>query len=282
MVFDFHTHVFSPEVIAGRAAFVERDAWFGQLYADRRAGLASPDELLASMEQAGIDGAVVCGFPWSDPGICAAENDFLRETAAASEGRLVAFATVPPGAGEVARREAERSLARGARGIGELNATAQGFAPGDIALLRPLVGAAQAHAAPLLLHATEPVGHRYPGKGRASLRGICRLAEAFPEALIVLAHWGGGLLFYELMPEVERSLANVYYDTAASAYLYRPTVFRVAEAMDKAGKVLFASDYPVLSQRRMLEQVRGQHLPAAIERQVLGETARSILEQTGR
>ena len=39
------------------------------------------------------------------------------------------------------------------------------------------------------------------------------------------AHWGGGLPFYALMPEVEDSLSNVYFDSAASPFLYDASVF---------------------------------------------------------
>ncbi|MBF6591086.1 MAG: amidohydrolase, partial [Ktedonobacterales bacterium] len=49
MIIDFHTHIFPPEIIAQRAAFVERDPWFGELYRDPRAKMASADHLAAAM-----------------------------------------------------------------------------------------------------------------------------------------------------------------------------------------------------------------------------------------
>ncbi|MCL4368904.1 MAG: amidohydrolase family protein [Actinobacteria bacterium] len=281
MVIDVHTHVFSPNVIANRSVYTELDDWFGKLYASPKAKLASPADLLASMAEDGVEHAVLCGFPWRDPGLCAAENDFLRESAVLSRGKLIAFASVPPAQRTEAGREAARCLAAGMRGIGELNACAQHFSFGDPAQLRPLMEVAQSFDAPVLIHSTEPVGHRYPGKGRASLQGLCLLAQAFPQAKIVLAHWGGGLIFYELMPEVQRALANVYYDTAASVYLYRPTIFAVAAAMMKTDKVLFGSDYPVLGQRRMLEQVRGQDLPQPVLDRILCGNAAALLGLNG-
>ncbi|MCL4369082.1 MAG: amidohydrolase family protein [Actinobacteria bacterium] len=276
-VIDFHTHVFSGEIIAKRATYVERDRWFGQLYANPKAKLATPEDLLASMVENGVAHAVLCGFPWRDLGLCAAENDFLREAAARSGGRLSAFASVPPAAGEVAAREAARCLAAGTKGIGELNASAQGFAFGHPPALRPLMEVVQSFGVPLLFHSTEPVGHRYHGKGRSSLQGLYRLAVSFPQARIVLAHWGGGLFFYELMPEVQRALSNVYYDTAASAYLYRPDIFWVAAKVMKPEKVLFGSDFPLLGHRRMLEQVRGERLSRPALDRILGGNAAALL-----
>ena len=48
----------------------------------------------------------------------------------------------------------------------------------------------------------------------------------------ILAHWGGGLPFYGLMKkEAPEILNKVYFDTAASPYLYRPAIYRLAAEM---------------------------------------------------
>ena len=50
-----------------------------------------------------------------------------------------------------------------------------------------------------------------------------RSAPRWPPTLpVVFAHLGGGLPFYETMPEVQRLAPRLYYDTAAAAYLYYP------------------------------------------------------------
>jgi uncharacterized protein len=277
VIIDFHTHVFSPQVIADRQAYLDRDRWFGLLYANPRARLASPASLLESMDRAGVGVSVICGFPWIDAGICASENNFLIQAAAESEGRFIAFATIPPAAGAMAAQEAGRALVAGARGIGELNACAQSFYYGDVSTLRPLMAVAQEHQAPLLLHAAEPVGRQYPGKGKSSPQGLWRLAKTFPQAKLVLAHWGGGLPFYALMPEAQADLDNVWYDTAASAYLYRPQVFDIGVRLVGADRILFGSDYPVIGQRRMLEEARAAGLEAAHLEAILGGNAARLL-----
>jgi uncharacterized protein len=277
MIFDFHTHVFSPEVIAGRSSFAARDRWFGQLYSNPRSRLVAPDELLTSMDKTGIDKAVICGFPWSDVGICATENDFLLEVAANSQGRLISFATVPPQAGPEAIRQAERALSAGSGGLGELNACAQGFYFGDTALLRPLMEVVVAYNAPVLLHSSEPAGRLYPGKGKASLQGLYRMATAFPQTHFVLAHWGGGLPFYELMPEVRKAMANCWYDTAASAYLYQQSVFDITVRLVGARKILFGSDFPVIGQQRMLDETRSAGLDSSALSAILGGNAVELL-----
>jgi hypothetical protein len=277
MVVDFHTHIFSPEVISQRTAFMERDEWFGRLYSNPKARLASPADLLASMDRANIDRSVTCGFPWSDVGICAAENQFLIESAMESGGRLKPFATVPPAAGSAAVREAQRALDGGACGLGELNASAQSFSPADTKLLRALFDTATCRGVPVLLHTSEPIGHLYPGKGRPAMQGLCRMARAFPHTHFVLAHWGGGLPFYELIPEVQEVLANCWYDTAASAYLYRKLVFQIVATLVGAQKILFGSDFPVISQRRMLEEASAMGLGGEAQAAILGDNAARLL-----
>ena len=66
---------------------------------------------------------------------------------------------------------------------------------------------------------SEPVGHAYAGKGDTFPGELLAMAQRFPNARIVGAHWGGGLPFYAHMPEVREALANVWFDSAASPFL---------------------------------------------------------------
>ncbi len=275
-VIDAHTHIFSPEVVRGREAFVGRDLWFEQLYADPRALLVTAEDLLRSMDGAGIDRAVVCGFPWHDPGICREHNDYLAESCRASNGRLVWLATVAPAEGAGAGAEVQRAAAQGASGVGELNADAQRFdltRPADVS---PVVETCVDLDLPLMLHATEPVGHSYRGKGTATPDRLLAFLAAYPELRMVAAHWGGGLPFYELMPEVAAAAARVTYDSAASTYLYRFPVFRTVIDLVGPQRVMFGSDFPVLRQDRFLRRVREVGLSAEELAAVLGETARQV------
>jgi predicted TIM-barrel fold metal-dependent hydrolase len=271
MIVDSHTHVFPPEIIRRREAYRERDSWFAALYADPRARLASAEELVQAMDAAGVDVAVTFGFGWADPGLCRLANDYTLAALRAHPGRLVGLAVVNPRTPE-AVAEMERCAAGGLRGVGELMPDGQGYALGDVETLAPVMEAAGALGWPVLTHTTEPVGHRYPGKGSPSLEGAVRLAGRFPETTLILAHWGGGLPFYELMPEVRAALANVYYDTAASSYLYYDAIYPLVAPL--AGeRLLFGSDYPLLEPGRLLGRVRAAGLPAEALAALLGKNA---------
>lgn len=276
-VVDAHTHVFWPELVADRERFLGRDAWFGELYRDPRAGLVIADELLASMELSGIAQSVICGFPWADIGLCRAHNDYMAEVAAASDGRLAWLAIVPPQLAAEAVEEIERCRRLGAVGLGELNADAQGFDLAEPDKLAEVMTCCVALDWPVMIHCSEPTGHRYPGKGTATPDRVVRFLQRFPDVRLVAAHWGGGLPFYELMPEVAELMRHVVYDSAASTYLYRFDVFRTVVDLVGADRVMFASDFPILGQRRFLGRVEKRGRLTDHERSfVLGQTARRV------
>jgi predicted TIM-barrel fold metal-dependent hydrolase len=225
------------------------------------------------MAAAGIARSIVCGFPWRDLGICRAHNDYLSEAARNAGGALAWLGIVPPGGGADAAREAARAFELGASGLGELNADAQGFDLTGAGTFAAVAEICQAVARPVMLHTSEPVGHAYPGKGTATPEKILRFVATFPELPVVLAHWGGGLPFYELMPEVKSVLQNVVYDCSASTYLYRFDIFPVAAQIVGAERVLFGSDFPVLGQSRFLRRVLASGLSSDALPAVLSDNA---------
>ncbi len=279
MLIDFHTHIFPPEIIDGREEFCRRDDLFGSLYTNPKARMATADQLVAAMDRSGIDVSVACGFGWDDLAICREHNDYIMDAVRRFPDRIVGFAAIQPAAGERAVAEAMRALSGGLTGIGELMPHGQGYSLDDEPLLAPLAALATSFGAPVLTHTSEPIGHVYPGKGTVSVQTVHHLAVAFPELVIICGHWGGGLPFYELMPEVANALKNVYYDSAASPYLYDPRIYRLAVDLAGPDRILFASDYPLIRQRRCLQQVRDLGLPSEIEAGILGRNAERLLRR---
>ena len=84
------------------------------------------------------------------------------------------------------------------------------------------------------------------------------------------------MLFYELMPELKEQLQNVYYDTAASPFLYHKNIYRVAREIGILHKVLFATDYPLLSPRRYLRELEGTGLTDHELEMIKGENAAKL------
>ncbi len=277
MIIDTHTHIFPPQVIADRAGFAARDPWFAELYGDPKARMATAEDLVASMARHGIDRAVTFGFGWRDPGIIRLANDYVIDAARRYPHQLTGFAVVQPTAGAAAVAEIERCAQAGLRGVGELMPHGQGYRLNDIPLLAPLMEAATALNLIILTHASEPVGHLYPGKGDVTVADLLAFCQAFPRLRVVAAHWGGGLPFYALMPEVRAALANCWFDTAASPFLYDPAVFRAVAASAGIDKILWASDFPLIRHARMLRYLDNAGLSDAESAFVLGGNASRLL-----
>lgn len=266
---DAHVHVFPPEMIRDRETYLYRDARFGALHRSPNAPMATFEQVIAHMDETGVDVSVVVGFAFADQGLCRMVNDYVLEAVAVRPDRLVGLACVAPDArGAVA--ELERCLDAGLRGCGEL--APEGRSPG----LDAVAGCLYERGSVLLVHSNEPLGHRYPGKGRFTPEACFALAKAHPRLTIVFAHMGGGLFLYELMPEVRDVLSGVFYDTAAVPYLYGPEVYEVAVACAGPGKLLFATDYPLLSPARYFDDLA--RLEPAARTAVGGGNARKVFE----
>lgn len=251
MLVDAHTHIFPAETTPRRDELCARDRTFAALYADPRAKLATAPELSAALERNHFDHAIALGFAWSDPALCRWHNDALIG-AAARDRRIVPFCTINPAAGaSETLHEVERCARAGVRGIGELRPASTGYdlvgEAGDL-----LAHCARQHDLPLLFHVSEPVGHRYPGKAGGPVDGLYRFIAAHPDVQVICAHWGGGLPFYALMPEVRQALANTWFDTAATTLLYEPAIYRTVIELVGAERILFGSDFPLLGPRRQL------------------------------
>ena len=277
MRIDAHVKAFPDSVRQQRDDYLDRDLTFRSMYGKPETKLGSLDDLLASMDRNGIDRACLVSIGWSAQEHCVEINDFILEAAAAHPARIVPFCVVNPLAGREAAREVERCARLGARGVGELHPDTQGFDLADRRALEPVMDAAREHGMPVLTHASEPVGHLYPGKGNQRPETLLAFAKNFPGAKIVMAHWGGGLPFYSLMPEVREALAGVYFDTAATPFLYDAQVFETVAGLVGADRILFGSDFPLLAQERVLNQLEGAALSADEKAAIGGGNAARLL-----
>ncbi|MBI2171251.1 MAG: amidohydrolase [Chloroflexi bacterium] len=277
MIIDFHTHILPPSFNSRRSHYIERDATLAALFSDPRARMATAEELVAAPDEAGVDMAVALGMGWTNREVAQEANDYLLESAARHPKRILPFCSVNPAWGEPALVEAQRCARLGARGIGELHPDTQGYCLTEARVMAPLMELAHSLKLVVLTHASEPLGHAYPGKGSVTPALLMEFIHRYPDVPIVCAHWGGGLPFYALMPEVRRTLANAYVDTAASPLLYRKEVFSLAPRLVGAGHILFGSDSPLLTPARLLRQARSSSLSDAEKQAVLGGNAQRLL-----
>ncbi|HEX5414629.1 MAG TPA: amidohydrolase family protein [Chloroflexota bacterium] len=282
MIIDAHIHIFPPEIVAERERFFPLDPHFAELYKNPRARLVTAEEALASLDRNGVAGAFALGFGWRDPALCRWHNDYLIDVQNRFPGRFAGFGIIQPRETDAALAEVERIAAAGLRGVGELMPHGQGYRLDDFEVMGPVVEALIARRLPLVVHVSEPLGHPYPGKGEVTPTSAWQLASRYPDLKVVFAHWGGGLPFYELMPEVSVHLKGVYYDSAATTYLYHFDVFRLVAELCGADRVLFATDYPLLRQGPFLQKVRALGLPEPALDLILGQNAIRLIGAEGK
>ena len=277
MIIDIHTHAFPPSICNDRQRFFEQEPAFRMLYESPGSQLVGASRTLEMMDAQGVGKSVIFGFPWCNIETCRRNNDYILEEVSRHPDRLLGFCCVDPLHPEAAG-EVERCLQAGLHGVGELAFYTSGIDARCLDGLEPVMALARRFDCPVMLHTNEPVGHQYPGKSPNTLAQIYALVRRFAENRIILAHWGGGIFFYALLKkEVRESLANVWYDTAASPYLYRPQIY--AQAMDLAGeeKILLGSDFPLLTPERYFKEMDQAGLPQAQKHSVCGANAARLL-----
>ncbi|MGB7572839.1 MAG: amidohydrolase family protein [Thermodesulfobacteriota bacterium] len=270
MIIDCHTHIFPEEVRKDRASFCKRDEGFSFIYKDPKSRMAGVEDLIASMDESGIDRSVICGFPWKQPDLCSLHNQYLLASASRYPNRLIVFISLLFSNPDWSAKELDRSLKGGARGVGEIAFYSDEMASQDISSMKPIFTQMEKREVPLLLHTNETIGHSYPGKGRTPLERFYELILSFPNLAIILAHWGGGLPFYELMPEVAKVMANVYYDTAASPFIYSKKIYAIAREIVGAEKIFFGTDFPLIPPRRYFKELEESSLSKQDREKILG------------
>ncbi len=277
MIIDFHAHVFPSQFRDRGPALLSGEPAFASIYRSPKARVVGAQDLLRNMEEEGVRKSVIFGFPWEKPENYQRHNDYVLESVNRYPDRLIGFCAFSPlapgGAGE-----AERCLKAGLSGVGELAVYGSGLNHDVVKALGEVMALCVHLDVPFLLHTNEPVGHVYPGKAPMTLNEIYRFIQTYPLNRIVLAHWGGGLFFYGLMKkEVKEVLRNVWFDTAASPFLYTPQVYRVAEEIVGLDKILFGSDYPLIRPGRYLKEMASAGLSReAVDRISGGNAARFL------
>ena len=279
---DAHAHVFHPDVAEDRFRYFPQDAAFHEMYQAPDAQIIVTEQLVNAMDVAGITRSIACGFGWSSNALCREGNDAIIEAARLYPSRVTGFGTVAPrnSLGD-ALAEIERLAAGGARGLGELRPDTQGLFEMPANDFDVFADRIRGHGMGLLMHASEPVGRMYPGKGTATPERLYGLLERLKGIPTILAHAGGGLPFYANLRASEDVFADVYVDTAAMPYLYEPSTVRALISSIGLDRVLFATDYPLMRQERVIQYLDKAGLTSGEMERVLQHNGQEFLRRIG-
>lgn len=277
MKIDTHIHITPPELIRDWKKIAEKEPYFKLLSETPHNKFATAEQVVEHLQSHQFDKGVVFGFSFQDMGLCRYVNDYTMEMVKKYPEELIGFMTFRAGHKDMIQ-EIERCYKGGLRGIGELFPEGQHM---DLENLHKteLKEAAIAYQLPILLHANELVGHDYAGKTSIALKSIENFIRHHQEIPIILAHFGGGLIFYELMKELKEAFKNVYYDTAAGVFLYDRAIYKVIREIGILEKVFFGTDYPLLPISRYEPSLAD--LTKEEKEQVMGQNAQKLFEKCG-
>jgi uncharacterized protein len=209
-------------------------------------------------------------------------NDYLAAVAARYPDVFIGWASVDPWQGRAAVAELERAVTQlGLRGL-KLHPALQQFYPND-SRFYPLWAKAQELGIPVLFH----TGHTGIGAGVAGGTGLKLkysqpipylddVAADFPALTIIGAHpsWP----WQDEMLSVCLHKANVYIDLSGwSPKYFSPTLIQYANTLLQ-NKVLFGSDFPVISPERWLEDFAAAPFRDEVRPKILHENARRVLK----
>ena len=277
MRIDSHVHITPPEIAANWQKYAEKEPYFALLSNAKHNKFAAAEDVCEMLEKDGFDKAVVFGFAFNDMGLCRYANDYVIENVKKFPDKLIGFAVVPPG-GKDSAKEIERCFSAGLKGVGELFPSGQKMDLVSKEATINITGVCAEMGIPLLLHANESVGHDYAGKTDMPIRHIETFISNNSNLKIILAHWGGGIFLYEAMKEVKEEFKNVYYDTAVTPFLYDERIYNAAKALGLCEKILFGSDFPLLSPSRYTEGFNKSALSDEEKILILGGNIQRLLE----
>ncbi|MER7230090.1 amidohydrolase family protein [Streptomyces olivaceus] len=207
-------------------------------------------------------------------------NEEVAENCAAHADVLIPFASVDPHKGRAGVREARRLVEEhGVRGF-KFHPSIQAFSPND-RLAYPLYEAIEELGVPALFHTGQTgIGAGVPGGGGIRLKYsdpmlVDDVAVDFPELRIILAH--------PSFPWQDEALAiathkpYVHIDLSGwSPKYFPPQLVRYANTLLK-DKVLFGSDYPVITPDRWLADFGKLDIKPEVRPRILKDNAARLL-----
>ncbi len=219
----------------------------------------------------------------SATGVPKIENEEIAEAAAAHPDVIIPFASIDPAKGRLGAREARRLVREhGVRGF-KFHPNVQAFYPND-RMAYPLYEAIEELGVPAVFHTGQTgIGAGAPGGGGIRLKYsnpmyVDDVAADFPGMPIILAH--------PSFPWQDEALAvathkpQVYIDLSGwSPKYFPPILIQYANSLLK-DKVLFGSDFPLLTPDRWLADFEQLPIKPEVRPKIIKDNAARLLGLT--
>lgn len=273
---DVHVHPPTTEYLEGSGGSYFSNA-FGIM--DK----AEPfSDLVSKFTDAGVERAVL--LAWDAETMTrqpATSNEYIASVVEQHPDFFIGFGSIDPWKGREAIREVRRFKSRyGFTGV-KLHPPAQSFSPADPRFF-PLWDAIQSEGLVVLMHAGHTgFGAGLPGAGGVRLRharpfpDIEEFATSFPGIPLICAH--PGWPWHDDLLALAMHNANVYIDLSGWSPKYLPpSVVQHAKSLLQ-DKVLFGTDYPVISPERWISDLQAYGFKDDVVDKILYRNAARLL-----
>jgi len=224
-----------------------------------------------------VDATTATGHP-------ALSSEEIADRAAGHADVLIPFGSVDPLVPDEAVRRARRLVAgHGVRGF-KFHPSLQGFTPNDPAVY-PLYEAIEELGVPAVFHTGQTgIGAGLPGGRGIKLRLsdpmlIDDVAAGFPGLTVILAH--PSVPWQDSAISIATHKANVYIDLSGwSPKYFPPQLVRAMNSLLR-DKVLFGTDYPLLTPERWLRDFDRLDIKPDVRPRILKQNAIRLLGLEG-
>ncbi len=207
-------------------------------------------------------------------------NEEVLAAARANPDVLIPFGSVDPHRGKLAVRQARELIEQGVRGF-KFHPNTQRFWPNDTEFFPLYRVIAEAGLIALFHSGTTGIGAGMPGGGGVRLKysnpmAVDDVAAEFPGLDIILAH--------PSFPWQEEALAvavhkpNVYIDLSGWSPKYFPEILVQYINTRLRGKMLFGSDYPLITPERWLADFEKLPIRDEVRPEVIKGNAAKLLK----
>jgi hypothetical protein len=203
-------------------------------------------------------------------------NEEIADAARENSDMMIAFASIDPHKGKMGVREARRLIEEGTIKGFKFHPTVQGFFPND-RMAYPLYEVIAEYRMPAIFHSGHSgIGTGMPGGGGLKLKysnpiHVDDVAADFPDMTVIIAHpswpWQDEAL------SVCLHKPNVYIDLSGWSPKYFPEQLVRYANRQLRHKMLFGSDFPLITPDRWLNDFRNADFKPEVHELILKQNA---------
>lgn len=267
-IIDTHAQLWTAEAIMTMPEAM-RDGYIRVFGSD----LPTLDDTLADMDSAGVSKSVLVAVDAETTFNYRVSNELVAEAVRSDPNRFIGFASVDPHKGDTARRELRRAVEQdGMKGLKVLPHLFE--LPVNHKTMYALYEEALELGIPVLFH-TGTQFHTGTKLKFCRPIDVDEVAVDFPDLKLIIAHFGWPW-YEEAMAVVHRNL-NVYFNIAGWAPKRIPKfVFDYMKGPVRE-KALFGSDYPLVSRKRIVDELAEIDIPEEVRERLYHSNALEVI-----